>query len=80
MIRATATDGDALSVREGLYLGCPVIATDRVDRPEGVILYHYNDRESLTRALSEISLKQEKLQDSQGIDKIIYIYRQQMEK
>ena len=51
IIRPTATDGDALSIKEGLYLKKKVIATDRVDRPDGVILFHYNDAESLTKAL-----------------------------
>jgi hypothetical protein len=43
MIRATATDGDSLSVREALDQGVRVIATDCVDRPDGVLLYKYND-------------------------------------
>lgn len=51
-IRNTATDGDSLSVRESLYLGLPTLATDRVDRPEGCILFHYNDKESLEKALN----------------------------
>jgi len=52
MLRPTATDGDSISVREGLYLGKQVIATDRVDRPNGVILFHYNDSDSLDSALN----------------------------
>ena len=52
-IRNTATDGDSLSVRESLLLGIPTYATDRVDRPEGCILFHYNDAESLSEALNE---------------------------
>lgn len=51
MIRNTATDGDSLSVREGLYLHKKVIATNRIDRPEGVILFNYNDADSLQDAL-----------------------------
>lgn len=51
-IRNTATDGDSLSVRESLYLGLPTLASDRVDRPEGCILFHYNDKESLEKALN----------------------------
>ena len=45
MIRATATDGDSLSVREALDLGVRVIATDCVDRPVGVLLFKYNDEQ-----------------------------------
>lgn len=35
LIRATTTDGDSLSVREALFKGKPVFATNCVDRPEG---------------------------------------------
>lgn len=38
MIRFTTTDGDSLSVKEALWHGKSVIATDVVSRPEGVIL------------------------------------------
>jgi hypothetical protein len=55
MIRNTATDGDSLSVREGLYIGIKVLATDRVDRPDGVSLFRYNDIESISKALYEPS-------------------------
>lgn len=51
-IRATATDGDALSIRESLYLGKPVIATNRVSRPLDVILFKYNDVFSLHEAIN----------------------------
>lgn len=39
LLRPTTTDGDSLSVREALHFGSSVIATDVVERPEGVILY-----------------------------------------
>ena len=38
-IRPTMTDGDALSIREALYLKIPTIASNIVDRPNGTILY-----------------------------------------
>lgn len=38
LLRTTLYDGDAMSVREGLQLGTPVIATDNGMRPPGVIL------------------------------------------
>lgn len=37
LLRTTRFDGDAISVREALYLGTPVIATDNGMRPKGVI-------------------------------------------
>jgi glycosyltransferase involved in cell wall biosynthesis len=38
LLRTTRYDGDSVSVREALYLGTPVIATDNGMRPEGVHL------------------------------------------
>ena len=38
-IRATTTDGDALSVKESLYYKTDVICSTVVDRPKGCILY-----------------------------------------
>lgn len=38
VLRTTLFDGDAISVREALYLGTPVVATDNGMRPEGVHL------------------------------------------
>jgi len=39
VLRPTCTDGDALTVRESLYLNKPVIASDVVVRPAGTILF-----------------------------------------
>lgn len=52
IIRATATDGDSLSIREGLFFGKSVIATNRVSRPSGVILFNYNDEYTLDLAIN----------------------------
>ena len=38
VLRTTKFDGDAISIREALYLGKPVIATDNGMRPDGVFL------------------------------------------
>lgn len=51
MVRATATDGDSLSIREALDLNIKVLATDCVARPEGVCLFKYNDSASLDSAM-----------------------------
>lgn len=50
-LRATNTDGDALSVRESLYLNVPVVASDVVERPPSTILYRNRDQESLNTIL-----------------------------
>lgn len=73
-IRNTATDGDSLSVRESLYLGLPTLATDRVDRPEGCILFHYNNKESLEKALNYQG-KVTELHPDDPIEQITGIYR-----
>ncbi|HKG62256.1 MAG TPA: glycosyltransferase family 4 protein [Pyrinomonadaceae bacterium] len=36
MLRTTLYDGDAISVREAVQFGVPVVASDRAPRPEGV--------------------------------------------
>jgi len=42
-VRPTVTDGDANSIREALYLGVPVVASDAVVRPPGTILFRTRD-------------------------------------
>lgn len=43
VVRPTNTDGDALTIREALYLGKPVIASDVVKRPEGTVVFKNRD-------------------------------------
>ena len=43
VVRPTCTDGDALTIREALYLGKPVIASDVVSRPENTLLFKNRD-------------------------------------
>jgi glycosyltransferase involved in cell wall biosynthesis len=54
VLRTTLYDGDAISVREALYLGAPVIATDNGMRPSGVRLIPVSDRAGLREALLEV--------------------------
>jgi len=53
MLRTTLYDGDALSVREALQLGTPVIATDNGMRPAGVRLVPKSDLQALLRAIEQ---------------------------
>jgi glycosyltransferase involved in cell wall biosynthesis len=55
-IRATNTDGDALTLREALYCGVPSVASDVCGRPEGTILFRNRDGSDLLRA-ARIALK-----------------------
>jgi glycogen(starch) synthase len=53
MLRTTFYDGDAVSVREALHLGTPVIATDNGMRPAGVHLIPASNLEALLQATEE---------------------------
>lgn len=52
MLRTTLFDGDAISVREALFLGTPVIATDNGMRPAGVHLIKNNNVEALVDSIN----------------------------
>lgn len=54
MLRTTLYDGDSVSVREALYLGTPVIATDNGMRPEGVHLIPIANPERLCAAVCDL--------------------------
>jgi glycosyltransferase involved in cell wall biosynthesis len=53
LLRTTLYDGDSVSVREALYLGTPVIATENGMRPQGVVLIPPSDRARLRAAVWE---------------------------
>jgi len=53
-VRPTNTDGDALSVREALYLRVPALASDVVPRPRGTRLFRTRDAADLRRRALEI--------------------------
>lgn len=57
LIRNTSTDGDSISIHEGLDMGVPVIATDVVDRPDGCILVKRRDDAMLVKAILSIKPK-----------------------
>ncbi len=50
-LRTTLYDGDAVSVREALFLGTPLIATDNGMRPEGPRLIPISDGGALEQAI-----------------------------
>jgi glycogen synthase len=53
MLRTTLYDGDAVSVREAIHLGTPVIATDNGMRPAGVHLIPKSDLPRLLEAIEQ---------------------------
>lgn len=63
VIRPSNADGDALTVREALYLGKMVLASDVVERPPGTVIFK-------TRDTSDLEVKLEMLvQKSRAIKK-----------
>ena len=50
-VRPTFFDGDAISVREGLALGVPTVASNVGHRPEGVFLFEAGDAGDLARQI-----------------------------
>ncbi len=53
MLRTTLYDGDAVSVREALHLGTPVIATDNGMRPPGVCLIPKSNMPAVLQAIEK---------------------------
>jgi len=53
-VRPTCTDGDAISVREALHFGVPVITSDAASRPEGTVTFATRDQADLDRKVSEM--------------------------
>ena len=53
-IRPAREDGDALSVREAQRAGVPVVASDVVERPSGVVLFPTDDVATLCSALGAL--------------------------
>lgn len=80
LLRTTHFDGDAISVREAIFLGTPVVATDNKMRPETVKLFDIGDLAGLHLAIVE-TLEQAKTTVSQtgdgwkNIDRVLQIYR-----
>ncbi|MEI2749894.1 MAG: hypothetical protein V9E88_14180 [Ferruginibacter sp.] len=65
VLRPTNTDGDALTIREAIYLNKKIVASDVVERPEGTILFKTRDTNDL-----EIKIEAAIEQDNQVNGKI----------
>jgi len=81
LLRTTLFDGDAISVREALHLGTPVVATDNGMRPEGVELIESGDRNGLAAAVKKVvskgkngALKQEN--GNENIAAVVELYKE----
>lgn len=76
-VRNTSTDGDAISVKEALYLGKRALCSDSVDRPLGVTLFSYSNRQSFEDALQSVLKTQapDNMQVQDCAIEIIDLYR-----
>jgi hypothetical protein len=59
-IRPTITDGDALSIKEALYMNIPTIASDCTVRPNDIVLFKTDDFNDLSIKIMNISFKNKK--------------------
>lgn len=73
-VRNTSTDGDALSVKEALYLKIPTLCTDVVDRPEGVCLFKYSDEDSFRHCLQNVKAPNYTIEN--GAERVLRLYEE----
>jgi glycosyltransferase involved in cell wall biosynthesis len=82
MLRTTLYDGDAVSVREAIHLGTPVIATDNGMRPQGVHLIPKSDLPPLLNAIHErlvspqVSRSQSSATDESNLQSVLAFYEE----
>ncbi len=79
LLRTTLFDGDAISVREALFLGTSVIATDTHSRPEGVYLIGIGDKNALAEEVKKVvearnQDRPQPLPDNANITEIVNLY------
>lgn len=90
VVRSTRNEGDALSVREALDAGVPVVASDVVGRPPGTVTFATDDVESLSRVLRQVlaetrtekdgpDISTSQDDDSGFLAQLLQIYRVQVE-
>lgn len=73
-IRNTSTDGDALSVKEALHVGCRVLCSDVVDRPCGCTLFHYCDTQSLAKGIIQATNTPQSHTQINGAEQLMQLY------
>lgn len=80
-IRPTITDGDAISVREALALGTPVVASKTEFRPEGVVVFPIGDDDDFYNkvidTLSNANIKKKIFIQSNFSNELLNIYHEE---
>lgn len=81
LLRTTKFDGDAISVREALFLDKHVIATDNKMRPEGVHLMPIHDENALVESIKKLAnsakrTRSGKSEDKSNIDAVVKLYEE----
>lgn len=81
LLRTTKFDGDAISVREALFLDTPVIATDNKMRPCGVHLIPVHDANALAEKVAFLAEKKPKIKaakadDRKNIAEVVNLYKE----
>jgi glycosyltransferase involved in cell wall biosynthesis len=81
-VRPTVSDGDAVSLREALYLKIPSLASDAAPRPEGTVLFKNRDVEDFVSRVkmvwedyADYKEKLESFKSPDLKDEILKIYR-----
>ena len=81
LLRTTLYDGDAISVREALFLETPVIATDNGMRPKGVHLIPVGDAPALAEKIKNIAGRKKKVkgnrtEDRSNLQAVVKLYEE----
>ena len=81
LLRTTLFDGDAIAVREALFLETSVVATDNEMRPDGVHLIPMHDPDALVEAIESLSKqprksKIEKSADRRNVVEVLKVYEE----
>ena len=77
VLRPTNADGDAITIREALFLGKSIVASDIVQRPQGTLLFKTRDHDDFYLQLSSLlnGFQSSSILSSTDIDSINSEYR-----
>lgn len=75
-VRPTLADGDAITVREALALGCAVVASEVGHRPAGCLTFPLRDGKALLARLSEAAARGRaaRVPPPRGFDRLFALY------